>query len=186
MRLLRVEPGGALLLDRVEPGTPLADAGLADDEATRRVAEALLLLHVAVPDGLALPTVAEECAGLTGDGGAVLHDLLADARQPVVLHGDLHGRNLLRGPTGWVAVDPHGVVGDAGYDVGPWLVDAGPADVRRQAARRVAVLAEVLVQDRARVAAWGFVRARLSALWARVDGTPPLPHLRELAAALRP
>lgn len=190
LRLLRgcvrvVEVAGdVLVLERVVPGTTLLGSGLGDDGMTRVLGAALLGMQVPGPAGL--PSVVEECAPLAGDGAAVLSELLADAPSPVVLHGDLHHRNLLRGPGGWVGIDPHGVVGDPGYDVGPLLLNALAGDVARQAHRRLDLLAEVLGQDRARLQAWGHVRACLSRAWSALDGTPPLPGVDEVAAALRP
>lgn len=176
--------GPVLVVERVVPGTPLAEAGLDDDAMTRVLAHALLGMQVAGAAGL--PGVAEECAPLGGDAAAVLRELLGDDVDPVVLHGDLHHRNLLRGPHGWVGIDPHGVVGDPGYDVGPLLLNALAPDVGRQVHRRLDLLAEVLGQDRARLQAWGYVRACLSRAWSAQDGTPPLPGLEQVAAALRP
>lgn len=185
VRLRSVEAGGALLLDRVEPGTTLADSGLDDDAVTRVLARALLRLRRPAPSASGLPTIAEEAAPLPAGAAALLADLLSDEVVPVVLHGDLHARNLLQGPDGWVVVDPHGLVGDPGWEVGPLLLNGLAGDLAAQAARRLAVLAEELGEERDRLAAWGWVRARLSLAWSRADRTLPLERVTEVAEELR-
>ena len=61
-----------------------------------------------------------------------LDRLLRDPVEDRVLHGDLHPQNLLWAQDrGWVAIDPHGLVGDPGYDVGPLLINPWNADQSR-------------------------------------------------------
>ncbi len=184
VRVVELSADGTLVLERVLPGTTLLASGLDDDAMTRVLAEAMVGMHVRADTSL--PTVAQECARLSGDAAAVLRELLVGGPADVVLHGDLHHGNLLCGPDGWVGIDPHGVVGDPGYDVGPLLLNALAADLARQADRRLGVLAEVLGQDRDRLQAWGYVRACLSRSWSAQDGTPPLPGVEQLEQVLRP
>ena len=49
---------------------------------------------------------------------ATAQALLADAaRGRASLHGDLHHDNVLDfGPRGWLAIDPHGLLGERGFD----------------------------------------------------------------------
>ena len=48
---------------------------------------------------------------------ALAKDLLSSSPTPQLLHGDLHHDNVLKGPRGWCAIDPKGVVGDPAYEL---------------------------------------------------------------------
>lgn len=115
-----------MVLERVLPGNAAAE--LPDEASTFAIAASLLRLWTPVPDSCDLPTVEQECAALYDEGAVAplppdlvraargtLAELLRDAPVPSVLHGDLHPHNLLwSGDRGWVAIDPHGLVGDSG------------------------------------------------------------------------
>ncbi|HMA33266.1 MAG TPA: aminoglycoside phosphotransferase family protein [Chloroflexia bacterium] len=183
---------GALLLERLQPGTPLVQ--LADDEAATIIAAGVMRqLWRPVPPDHIFPTVAAWAAGLdklrahfggtTGPFPAPLvaaaetlfAELLASQAAPVLLHGDLHHYNILtaaRAP--WLAIDPKGLVGEPAYEVGALLRNplpqflAAPAPARRMA-RRIDLLAEALGLDRARIRGWAFAQAVLSAWWSYED-----------------
>lgn len=187
-RCVRVlgETDDGLLLEDIVPGTPVTE--LPDEEATLALAGALLELWRPVPPGCGLPTVEQDCAPLMADLGlpaslvgparAALAQLLATPPEPVLLHGDLHHGNLLRGPAGWVVIDPHGVVGDPGYDVGPLLLNPQQRDAAGLASRRLDLLAGVLPVGRERLRQWGLVRAGLACSWSVAAGEqPPAPFL---------
>jgi streptomycin 6-kinase len=70
-----------------------------------------------------------------------------------------------RGPNGWVAIDPHGLVGEPACDAGPLFFNPLELDVAHLIERRLDVLVAVLGLDRDRLRRWGFVRAVLSAAW---------------------
>jgi streptomycin 6-kinase len=95
----------------------------------------------------------------------------------VVLHGDLHHRNVLsaaRDP--WLAIDPKGVVGDPGFEAGAFLRNPipelmGAPDLPRRLARRLEALSDATGLDVSRLAAWGAVGSVLSAIWSlQADG----------------
>lgn len=132
-----------------------------------------------MPPLCGLPTVHQECAALD-DAEAVaplpprvvraarvtLDRLLRHPVEDRVLHGDLHPQNLLWSQDrGWVAIDPHGLVGDPGYDVGPLLINPWNADPIALLDRRLPLLAQLLGMPVERVAAWGLVRAVLAEAW---------------------
>jgi streptomycin 6-kinase len=161
-------------LERVVPGESLV--GYDDDVATAELAMAMQSMWRPVPEGCTLPTLAQECLPLFSadlelapQARQVFKELLASSPDPVVLHGDLHHGNLLRGADGWVAIDPHGVTGDPAYDVGPLLLNPWGSDVAHLTARRLDILTTVLGIDLDRLRAWGFVRAVLSAAWTLED-----------------
>lgn len=182
-----------LLLERLEPGTPLR--ALEDDvaQSTSIATGVLRQLWRPAPLEHAYPTVAKWADGMKRlramfDGGtgplpvrvveeAERHfaDLLASSAAPVVLHGDLHHDNIRtaqRQP--WLAIDPKGVVGEPAYDTGCWLRNLPlegltDTEARRMLARCVAQLADELGFDRERVRAWGMAQAVLSAWWTVED-----------------
>lgn len=106
---------GALLLELLDPGTPAPDP-----------ARVLPELHIPAPDGF--PPLSARVDFLfetllprrTGAYHAAEHRLAralaADPVTPVLLHGDLHPGNVLRGPRGPVAIDPRACVGDPAFD----------------------------------------------------------------------
>jgi streptomycin 6-kinase len=129
---------GALLLEAIEPGTPLVVSSTYPD--LERVAELLSSLHASgVPDP-AYPTVAQRVAYLF-DASTKLYQrhpeltaliplelyergrrlatrLAQDASPIVLLHGDLTPSNLLDGGAerGLVAIDPAPCLGDGAFD----------------------------------------------------------------------
>jgi streptomycin 6-kinase len=201
VRLLLQAPG-ALLLEQVHPGTPAAAlVPDADEQATAAAVEVLRRLHVAQPPD-DLPTLPTTLRALSADvpdrlaprdlvdhAAGLARELLAGAVGPVLLHGDLHHDNVLRHGDGWVAIDPHGAVGDPGYDTGAWLYNpVGVDGVLGLVPRRVEQLADGLGLAVERVAAWGFVKAVLSAVWTAQDSgrPPPADDTLAVAALLRP
>ena len=128
-RVLDFEPeAGAILLERIEPGTHPAEAPAA------RVATLLARLHVDPPAGL--PYLAEvvrrRIGKALGDGRtssakaawarAKLVELEDGSPPGVLLHGDFDERNLLVCVRrGLCAIDPHPCVGDPAYDAGYWV-----------------------------------------------------------------
>jgi streptomycin 6-kinase len=114
-------------------------------------------------------------------------ELCASAASRVVLHGDLHHDNVLRASRDpWLAIDPHGVVGDPGAEVGPMLYNPDPANrdpsLVALVPARCEQLADGLGMDVDRVVAWGFVTAVLSGVWTAED--PSAPTTRALDVAL--
>lgn len=176
VRLLGVE-GEILVLEQVRPGTQAAERP--DDEALAAITATLLALWVPALRGCGLPTVEQECVALNDERAVaplpvdvvqaarrVLDRLLRDPAEDRVLHGDLHPQNLLwSDDRGWVAIDPHGVVGDPGYDVGPFLINPWNADPAALLDHRLPLLAQQLDMPVQRVAAWGLVRAVLAEAW---------------------
>jgi streptomycin 6-kinase len=212
-RLLDADPSlGALLLERLRPGTPLVE--LDDEQATAIAAQVMRELWrgaAGVPPAHSFPSVADWAAGLGrlrahfgGGAGpfpaalvaraeALFADLLGSMAAPVLLHGDLHHWNILaaeRQP--WLALDPKGVIGEPAYEVGALLRNPMPQLLsaphpRRILARRIDQLAEHLGLDRARLIGWGMAQAVLSAWWSYEDhghGWEPAIAVAELLGEL--
>ena len=192
-RLLELDlDRGAMLLERLRPGRPLADLGN-DEEATSAAAGVMKQLWRPAPQDHAFPTVSGWARGferlrrrfdggtgpmpegLVGEAEALFAELLDSAGEPLLLHGDLHQENILSaGREPWLAIDPKGVVGEAAYDTAALLhnpvgtLDA--PDPRGLLERRLDVLSGGLGLERARVRAWGLAQAVLAAYWSLEDG----------------
>ncbi len=196
VRLLDADPDlGALLLERLTPGTPLVD--LADDEAATIIAaEVMQALWRPLPLDHPFPTVAQWAAGLGRlraefDGGtgpfptalvetaeAAFAALVAEPAPPVLLHGDLHHWNILAAVHGWTSIDPKGLAGPPVYEVGAWLRNPIPtiatrSDARRVQQRRLALFAERLGFDREQMLDLAVAQAVLSGWWSYEDGEWP-------------
>ncbi|HEV7216714.1 MAG TPA: aminoglycoside phosphotransferase family protein, partial [Chloroflexota bacterium] len=108
-------------------------------------------------------------AGVLERAEALSADLMASAPCRVLLHGDFHHYNVLtaeRSP--WLAIDPKGVTGDPGFDVGQFLLNPDLGGAQRQPhliRRRLDVFAEELAYDRRRLRDWAFAENVLSACW---------------------
>lgn len=195
---------GALLLERAAPGT-MARAQR-DIVATAALITVMRRLHRAsvppdVPELLArdVPSF-EDCLRrrderiprrLVEHALELLIALSGSAGPPVLLHGDLHHDNVLRSHREpWLAIDPHGVVGDRGYEVGAMLYNPDPD--RRDPAllalvpSRVEQLADGLALPIERVRAWGFVQGVLSEVWRSEGGGTPGTRALDVALLLEP
>jgi streptomycin 6-kinase len=189
-RLLDAEPDlGALLLERIDPGSMLAALWAQDDDAATRVAVDLLRKLWRPPESAAgLIALEPWCdayarnrdvlshgapgfpAELFNRADALRGELLASSDRPVVLHGDLHHFNILRSNrAGWLAIDPKGLVGDRCFDVCQFLVNPEPVGVSVNR-RRLNIFCAELDLDPQRTRQWCLVHAVLNACWSFEDG----------------
>ncbi|MCC6934928.1 MAG: phosphotransferase [Thermomicrobiales bacterium] len=178
----------ATLLELIEPGATLRTVE-DDDEAMAIAADVMRQIWRPVPASHTYPQVADWAGGLARlrerfDGGTgplpktlveqaetYFAELLPSMAEPVVLHADLHHENILsatRAP--WLAIDPHGAIGEPAYETGALLRNpipeiASEPNLARLLSRRVDVLSERLGFDRQRVRAWAIAQAVLSAWW---------------------
>jgi len=208
VRVLEHVPG-AMLLERLDPGTPLAEPALAGEDlkATETLAEVIGRMSSSDIDLRRFPSVEDWGKGFdwylaSGDrqipcdlvehGRRVYADLCATQGERRLLHGDLQHYNVLfDARRGWVAIDPKGVVGEAEYDVGALLRNPGEPEVyahRETVERRVLCCASRLALDPGRMIAWGFAQAVLSAIWGVEDGyaVPPDAAPLRLARVIQP
>lgn len=188
-RLLAVDRDpGVMLLERLRPGTMLADL-TDDEEATAIAAQLAQKLWRPAPAQHTFPTVAGwfqafACHRVRFGGGtgplderifttaeSTVRELLADNQPPMLLHGDFHHHNILRAARApWLIIDPKGLVGDPGYELGPLLCNpldlaARYPDLRRVLWRRIDQLRELLGFSQERIRHWGLAHAVLSAVW---------------------
>jgi len=185
-RVLKIE-GSAILLERVAGPRDLAQMarGGADDEATRILCGAAKQLHeprAAPPPATLVPldrwhrslaNAAESRGGPFAPAWAMARDLLANPRDVVVLHGDLHHENVLDGGTrGWLAIDPKGLIGERGFEYANLFrnPDAEVALQPGRLARQARVVVETAGLDPARLLAWVYTYAVLGASWSLESG----------------
>lgn len=183
---------GAVLLERLNPGTPLAAIAMGgrDEEATEILAEVIQRMHHSGESLEAFTTVRDWGEGYqrylaSGDKqipdslveqGQDFYARLCASQQGVrLLHGDLQHYNvLLDHDRGWVAIDPKGVVGETEYEIGASLRNpyekpdlfASPENIER----RLKCYEARLKLDTDRALRWGFAQAVLSAIWSVEDG----------------
>jgi streptomycin 6-kinase len=178
-RLLKADPElGALLTERLEPGSPLTEVALAadDDRATLIAAAVLRELWRPLPPGHGLRPLESWCAaydrnrealsrGMDGFPSALFQradalrrELLASTAKPTVLHGDLHHYNILRDQRGWLAIDPKGLAGDRCFDVCQFFRNPRDRPSPRVNRRRLDIFCAELGLDRQRTKAWCLVQ----------------------------
>jgi streptomycin 6-kinase len=193
--------GDALLLERLTGERSLSDMARSgqDDDATRILCRIAMALHAprdqAAPTGLipldtwfhALETAATQHGGTFATCASTARSLLADQREPVVLHGDFHHGNVLDGgPRGWLVIDPKGLVGERGFEYAnlfrnPDLATAlAPGQMRR-----AQIVSQEAGLDGRRLQEWVVAYAGLGAAWSLEGGDDPRPGLAiaEQAAA---
>jgi streptomycin 6-kinase len=100
--------------------------------------------------------------------------VFADNHHPVLMHGDFHHYNVLSSERGWLVIDPKGVMGPAGYEVGPLLMNPWEEllkmdSYKQLTRRRIDILQEHLGFERERILEWGLAHAVLSAWWGIED-----------------
>ncbi len=183
---------GALLIERLTPGTPLTKIA-GDDLATAVAVSVMRRLCRPVAPGHPFPTTASWLENMRRHAPEVLprdpsfparwverilalgSELLASAPPPALLHGDLHHANILAaGREPWLAIDPKGIVGPPVWETGPLLINqlppaSEPAALRRVLARRSEQMAAELAVDQRELLAWGVLRAALSGFWSLED-----------------
>lgn len=198
--------GDALLLERAVGTASLAEMAHAgqDDAASRIICDVAARLHAprdrAPPELIPLSDWFRELEPAAARHGGILRraataarDLLAEPRDIVVLHGNIHHGNVLDfGPRGWLTIDPKRLIGERGFDFAnlfcnPDFCNPHPsaATAPGRLARRATVVAEMAGLDRRRLLRWVLAYAGLSAAWTLGDGEAPALalHVAELAAA---
>jgi streptomycin 6-kinase len=177
VRMLAGEPG-ALLLERLRPGTQLW-ALEDDDEACRVVAGLLRRLWRPPGDGHPFRSLAGDAADwshtilrtwdvldgpferrLVDEAVSAAADLAPTQGELVVLHQDLHGGNVLRAEREpWLAIDPKPVVGEREFDLASLIRDRRESITERIVRRRLDLLSSELGLDRERMRRWALLHA---------------------------
>jgi streptomycin 6-kinase len=112
----------------------------------------------------------------------VARQLLANEREIIVLHGDLHHDNVLHSARGWLAIDPKGLIGERTYEVANLLGNPWPHGELVHQPGRMTRLAELyatrLCLEPRRVLGFAFAHAGLAASWLMDDGSDPSYRLQ--------
>lgn len=163
-----------------------------DEEATCIAADVMQKIWRTPPEDHALLRLSDWFNGLNRlrarfDGGtgpfnkklverveASVKDFFLENHKPVLMHGDFHHFNVLSSERGWLVIDPKGVIGPAGYEVGPFLLNPwgefSKLDHHRlMTLRRIDILHERLGFERERIREWGLAHAVLSSWWSMED-----------------
>ena len=200
---------GILLMERVVPGTLIHNLQ-SEPEATRTAATLMRELWRSPPVNHPFPSLAiwfraftqlrNTFAGGCGPFPAKLiekaertfAELDASGLRNVILHGDLHHENILfSGKRGWLVIDPKGICGDPGYEVGSFMLNQLPAGASESATmkvfeQRLVIFSEELAINQSRLAQWSFCHAVLSAVWTfeEVDDWRPTIKLAQMLEQL--
>jgi len=182
----------ALLLERARPETL---AGADDLDEMARTA-GLLSARLAVPAPAFLPRLQERVGDwderLRKDVAELPHGLrdrvidaalatlheLGGSQPDVMVHGDFHARNILRGDRElpeWLAVDPKGYAGDPAYDGGTFVKASLPRlasvpDPIASLDRLISVYAEAAALEPGRVRRWAQLQVVDAVLWEQRHG----------------
>lgn len=198
---------GSLLMERaMGPGSLQAMARTGrDQEACRILCETAARLHEAcgeVPPSLHPLERWFEALFARASGDSVLmpasrsaRGLLAEPRDVGPLHGDLHQGNVLDfGSRGWLAVDPHGLIGERAFDYANLFTNPDLGDLDHPLAvlpgrleARLAVVTAAAGLDPKRLLQWIIAWTGLSAAWsmAEADDRSAAVALRVNAEAVR-
>jgi len=208
------EEHGFLLLERLNPGTVLADI-TDDDERTNIAVDVMQKIWrplTTLDSGSLLRAVEQHPQGTRAvrlqsfiqlsdwfdelktirpkfDGGtgpfpkkiferveSFLPELLMDENVKLI-HGDFHHFNILLSERGWLAIDPKGVIGPAGYEIGPLMINpwgslSDGVSFKAQTKRRMSILSERVGWEQETILNWATAHAVLSTWWdTQPDGT---------------
>lgn len=147
---------GALLMDRIVPGTPSHLADLGEHEMDRLWAGFVRPWQHLPTDGMVPLSEFFAATPLA----ALRDELLASSPDPVFLHGDLHHENILAGPgDSFWAIDPKGLVGDPCFEAAAWLRNPRtqsrePQELEVRLNRRLEFLSTTFAWDWWRMQAW--------------------------------
>jgi streptomycin 6-kinase len=192
---------GMLLIERVTPGIPV-NKSQGEVEATKSAAALMRRLWRVPPQQHSFPSLAIWFRGFArlrhrfgggtgpfpseviGQAEHLFSKLNASSTGDVVLHGDLHHENILSSAShGWLAIDPKGICGDPGYEVGSFMLNQLPVEVSDAETitildQRLSIFSAELEIRRERLAGWAFCHAVLSALWNFEESTEWLSTIR--------
>ena len=185
----------AILMERATGGRSLA--GLShtgqDEQASRIICDVVAQLHHAAPTSQAHPLPPATLTPLHErfqslqhvdvslhpvllSAKRTAHELLAQPRDLVCLHGDIHHHNILDfGPRGWLAIDPKGLIGDRAFDYANLFCnpDAHTAINDYRFLTRVSTVSQHAQLDRQRLLQWILAYCGLSATWHFEDQSDP-------------
>ncbi|MDQ8697153.1 APH(6)-I family aminoglycoside O-phosphotransferase [Hyphomicrobium sp. LHD-15] len=180
----------ALLLERAFGVRDLADMARSghDGEACRILCQTAARLHTArrepTPDLNPLDVWFQPLFDIAGQhadlakAAVTARRLLSEPRCVTALHGDLHHENVLDfGERGWLAIDPHGLLGERAFDFANIFTNPDLSDPSRPVGvlpgrlqSRLEIVAETAQVEPVRMLEWIVAWTGLSAAWFIGDG----------------
>lgn len=181
---------GALLMERATGNGDLAQIAWSgrDDEACRLLCGTAARLHAPRPGPLPELHPLDEWFqplfqlapnhGVLMPAAAIARELLAAPREVGPLHGDLHHENVLDfGAHGWLAIDPHGLLGERTFDYANIFTNPDLSDPSRPLATlpgrleaRLEIVLAATELEPERLLRWIIAWTGLSAAWFIDDG----------------
>jgi streptomycin 6-kinase len=185
---------GALLLERIMPGSDLTQ--VVDNEERFRIAAGLMAtLPVPHMDDKGLPSYADwisrafaRARAETGAGSELLslvdiaerffREIDTPDRPRVLLHGDLHHKNILQDRQGgWKAIDPKGVIGPSFLEAARFMQNEFGMGARENRLARLdqmtSIFAEHLGEPKQLLAKCAFVDKVLATCWSAEENPDP-------------
>ena len=180
---------GAMLIERVTPGTPLHSSGLSDEDMTLAAIGVMdeLLRFSREPKSSVLQDVSTWGLGFekymreyadaplvpfasAEKADRIFKQLVRTSPRETVLHGDLHHSNILDTGDGWLAIDPKGLWGDPCFEIGafirnPWPKILDEAELKQLLFTRMQFFSDELGFDMERVWGWAYSQAILASIW---------------------
>ncbi|WP_065236326.1 aminoglycoside phosphotransferase family protein [Legionella santicrucis] len=159
-----------------------------DDEASVIICSVVKKLHAVthrpLPDNIvplslwfrSLKLAAKQHGGIFHQALITSQKLLEEQSETRVLHGDIHHQNILDfGDSGWLAIDPKGLLGNRYYDYANILCnpDYTCALVPGRLERQAKIIATEADLDYHLFLHWILAYAGLSAAWHLEDGSSP-------------
>ena len=178
---------GAVLLEQALPGASLHSFFPEKDSHSLEIACDLMqqLHQLPPPKDSGFPSLADRVSVLDKSldipnnylhkARALKTQLLATAPPSVLLHGDFHHGNILQHADSWIVIDPQAVMGDPTYELAIFICNPfqkliESPDAQNIITCRIALAAEKLCIDPARIYRWTFVHSVLAWAWSLEDG----------------
>lgn len=115
-------------------------------------------------------------------------DLIAHPAPAMLLHGDFHHGNILKGEVDWVIIDPKGIQAELAFEVGPFFYNPIGVDKRPNLVevfdRRLSIFSQELGIDRIRLWRCALIACVLSDCWSLEEGPVNHVHFNTVTAAL--
>ncbi len=184
---------GALLLEHALPGVPLKKVCNGNEDLAIEHCVTIIgrlhqasRSHVPTADEYRFPSIANLLEVLdknlnldpkySNSARALASELLQTCQKSILLHGDLHHDNILQSSRDdFLAIDPHGVMGEPAYEVGAFIRNPIPEilSMPQLIPHRIKKFATLMHMDAQRIQKWSYVQAVLAAAWAIEDKINP-------------
>lgn len=178
-----IEDRGVLLVERLSPGNNLKS--VEHDVAAVKIASILIKkMRDKSPNTEGFQTIKDWAEGVSklrrhynGSSGPFSENivrkveelfprLITSQKNSYLLHGDLHHENILLNNGEWKLIDPKGIVGEAEYEIIPFIKNNLPElQFESLIDQRIQIFNKELEVNIDRVYAWGLCLSLLSAWW---------------------